>query len=153
MKLQVAVQRTMDTIVLEENYRRTPIVPGHQLAELLRAATVPAALVVVAARWLMVILAVEAAAAGAPHTGLAGELVVEAIVEAEATQTATSLAPHAAATTPVVELKKYDARSPPWQARTTASPPSLLDFAICFSQKNSSLSGSPRNPSKQDPVQ
>jgi hypothetical protein len=37
----------------------------------------------------MVMLVVEAAAAGAPHTGLAGELVAEAIAEAEATQTAT----------------------------------------------------------------
>jgi hypothetical protein len=133
----------MDATVLEENYRRTPTALGHQLVDLLRAATVPAALVVVVARRLMVMLAAEAAAAGAPHTGLAGELVAEAIVEAEATQTATSLVPHAAATTPVAELKKYDTRSPPRQARTTASPPSLLDFAICFSQKNSSLWGSP----------
>jgi hypothetical protein len=87
----------------------------------------------------MVMLAAEAAAAGAPHTGLAGELVAEAISEAEATQTTTSLAPHAVATTVVAELKKYNTRSPPRQARTTASPPSLLDFAICFSQRNSSL--------------
>jgi hypothetical protein len=76
-------------------------------------ATVPAALVVVAALLLMVMQAAEAAAAGAPHTGLAGELVVEAIAEAEATQTATSLVPHAAAMMPAAELKKYDARSPP----------------------------------------
>jgi hypothetical protein len=107
--------------------------------DLARAATVPAALVVVAALLLMVMLAVEAAPAGAPHTGLAGELVAKAITEAKATQTAMSLAPHAAATTPVAELKKYDARSPPRQATTTASLPSLLDFAICFSQRNSSL--------------
>jgi hypothetical protein len=33
----------------------------------------------------------EAAAVGAPHTGLAGEPVAEDIVVAEATQTATSL--------------------------------------------------------------
>jgi hypothetical protein len=101
--------------------------------DLLRAATVPAATVVVAALLLMVMLAVEVAAAGAPHTELAGELVALAITEAEATQIATTPAPHAAATTPVVELKKYNARSPPQQAITTASPPSLLDFAICFS--------------------
>jgi hypothetical protein len=43
---------------------------------------------------------------------------------------------------PAAELKKYDARSPPGQAKMTASPPSLLDFAICSSQKNSSLWGS-----------
>jgi hypothetical protein len=59
----------------------------------------------VAARRLMVMLAAAAAAAGAPHTRLTGELVAEAIAEAEATQTATSLAPHAVATTPVAELK------------------------------------------------
>jgi hypothetical protein len=37
----------------------------------------------------MVMLVAEAAAAGAPHTGLEGEPVAEAIAEAEATQTAT----------------------------------------------------------------
>jgi hypothetical protein len=78
----------------------------------------------------MVMLVVEA---GAPHTGLEGEPVAEAITEAEATQTATSLVPHAAATMLAAELKKFDARSPPRQAKTTASPPSLLDFTICFS--------------------
>jgi hypothetical protein len=87
----------------------------------------------------MVMLEVEAATAGAPHTELAGELVVEAISEAEATQTTTSPALHVATTTPVIELKKYDATSPPRQATTTASPPSLLGFVICFSQRNSSL--------------
>jgi hypothetical protein len=103
----------MDATVLEENYRKTPTVLGHQLVDLLRAATVSAALVVVAVRRLMVMLAAEAVAAGAPHMGLAGELVAEVIAEAEATQTATSPAPHATATTPVAELKKYDAKSPP----------------------------------------
>jgi hypothetical protein len=129
----------MDAAVLEENYRRTPTVLGHQPMDLLRASTVPAVLVVIAALLRMVMLEVEAAAAGAPHTELAGELVAEATAEAEATQTATSPVLHAAATTPVVELKKYDATSPPRQVTTTASPPSLLDFAICFSQRNSSL--------------
>jgi hypothetical protein len=96
---------------------------------------VPVAPVVVATLLIMVMLVVEAAAAaaGAPHMGLAGEPVAEAIAEAEATQTATSLVPHAAASMPVAELKKYDARSPPRQATTMASPPSLLDFAICSS--------------------
>jgi hypothetical protein len=65
--------------------------------------------------------------------------VAEAITEAEATQTATSPVPHVVATMPAAELKNYDARSPPQQATTTASPPSLLDFAICFSQRNSIL--------------
>jgi hypothetical protein len=76
----------------------------------------------------MVMLAAEAAAAGAPHTGLEEEPVAEAIVEAKATQTATSLVSHVAATMPAAELKKFDARSPPRQAIMTASPPSLLDF-------------------------
>jgi hypothetical protein len=81
----------------------------------------------------MVMLVAEAAAAEAPHMGLAVELVVEAIAEAEATQTTMSPVPHAVAMMLTAELKKYDARSPPRQATTTASPPSLLDFAICFS--------------------
>jgi hypothetical protein len=72
----------MDATELEENYLRTPTVLGHQLVDLLRAATVPA---VAAALLLMVMLVAEAVAAGAPHTGLAGEPVVEAIAEAEAT--------------------------------------------------------------------
>jgi hypothetical protein len=129
----------MDTIVLEENYRRTPTILGHQVVDLLRAATVPVAPAVAAALLLMVMLAAEAVAVGAPHTGLAGEPVAEAIAEAEATQTATSPVPHAAATMPAAELKKYDARSPPRQATTMASLPSLLGFAICFSQRNSKL--------------
>jgi hypothetical protein len=125
----------MDATVPEENSHRTPIALGHQLEDLLRAVTVPVAPVVVATLLIMVMLVVEAAAAaaGAPHTGLAGEPVAEAIAEAEATQTAMSLVPHAAASIPGAELKKYDARSPPRQATTTASPPSLLDFAICSS--------------------
>jgi pyruvate/2-oxoglutarate dehydrogenase complex dihydrolipoamide acyltransferase (E2) component len=120
---------------------RIPTVPGHQLEDLLRVATVLAAPVVVAALLVMVMLAAEAAAAGAPHTGLVEEPVVEAITKAEAT--ATSPAPHAAATMPAAELKKYDATSPPRQATTTASPPSPLDFAIYSFQRNSNLWGSP----------
>jgi hypothetical protein len=61
---------------------------------------------------------------------------------AEATQTATSQAPHVAAMMSAAELKKYDATSPPRQATKMASPPSLLDFAIYFSQRNSNLWGS-----------
>jgi hypothetical protein len=106
MKPQVAVQ-LMDVIVLEENSRRTPTVLGHQLEDPLRAVTVRAAPAVVAALLITVMLAAEA-----PHMGLAGDPVAEAIAEAEATQTVTSLVPHAA-TMPAAELKKYDARSPP----------------------------------------
>jgi hypothetical protein len=39
---------------------------------------------------------------------------------------------------PAAELKKFDATIPPRQEKMTAFPPSLLDFAICFSQRNSS---------------
>jgi hypothetical protein len=96
----------MDATVLEENCLRTPTVLGLRPVGLLRVVTVPAAPTVVAALLIMVMLLVEAAAAGAPHTGLAGEPVAEAIAEAEATQAATSLVPHAAATMPATELKK-----------------------------------------------
>jgi hypothetical protein len=71
--------------------------------------------------------------------GLVGEPAVEAIAEAEATQTATSPTSHVAATMPGVESKKYDAKSPLRQATMTASPPSPLDFAISFFQRNSYL--------------
>jgi hypothetical protein len=110
MKPQVTVQWAMGATVLEENCLRIPTIPRHQLVGLLRVVTVPAAATVLP---IMVMLVAEAAAAGAPHTGLAGEPVAEAIAEAEATQTATSPVPRAAATMPSAELKKYDARSPP----------------------------------------
>jgi hypothetical protein len=95
----------MDTTILEENSHRTPTVPRHQLEDLLRAVTVPVAPVVVAALLVMAMLVAEAAAAGAPHTGLAGELVAEAIAGAEATQTATSPVSHAAAMMPAAESR------------------------------------------------
>jgi hypothetical protein len=47
-------------------------------------------LAVTAMSSLIAILVAEAAAVGAPHTGLEGEPVAGAIAEAEATQTATS---------------------------------------------------------------
>jgi hypothetical protein len=103
----------------------------------------PVVLEVVAALLVMAMLEAEAAMVRAPHTKLEEGLVAEAIAEAEATQTAMSLVPHTVATMPAVELKKHDARSPPRLATTTGSPPSLLDFAICFSQRNSNLLGSP----------
>jgi hypothetical protein len=143
MKPQAAVQPTMDATVLEESYRRTPTALGRRLEDLLRVVTALVALAAVTLWWLTATPAVEAATAGAPHTGLEGEPVAEATAEAQATQTATSPVSHAAAMMLAAESKKFDARNPPWQARTTASPPSLLDFAICCSQRNSSLWGSP----------
>jgi hypothetical protein len=133
-KLQVAVQ---DATVLEWNYRLTPTVLGHRPVDPLRVATAPAVLAVIAMSFLIAILVAEAAAAGAPHTGLAGEPVAEATAAAEDKRTATSPESHAAATMPAKKLKNYDARSPPWQATTMASPPSLLSFATYFSQRNS----------------
>jgi hypothetical protein len=65
--------------------------------------------------------------------------VAEAIAEAEATQIATSPVSDAVAMMLTAESKKFDARNPPRQARATASPPSLLDFTICCSQRNSNL--------------
>jgi hypothetical protein len=103
--------------------------------DLLRVATTPAALAVTAMSSLIVILAAEAAAAGAPHTGLEGEPMAGAIAAAEATQTATSPVSRAAATMPIAESRKFDATNP--QARTTASPPSLHGFSIYFSRRNS----------------
>jgi hypothetical protein len=103
--------------------------------DLLRAATVPATLVVVATLLLMVMLEAEAAAAGAPLTWLAEE----SVAEAEVTQITTSLVSHVAAMKPAAELKKYDAKSPPRRMRMMVSPPSLLDYAINFSQENSCL--------------
>jgi hypothetical protein len=111
-KRLVAVQRTVDATAPKENNHRTPTVPGHQLEDLLRAVTVLAAPTEAAAPLVTVTRAVEAAAVGAPHTGLAGELAAGAIVGAEATQTTTSPASHTVATMPVAELKKYGARSP-----------------------------------------
>jgi hypothetical protein len=103
-------------------------------------ATVP---VVTGRSSLTAILAAEAATAGAPTMGLTGELGEVATVVAEATRIATSPAPHVAASTPARKSKNYGARRPPQKATTTASPPSLRDFATYFSRRNSSLWESP----------
>jgi hypothetical protein len=109
MKPQAAVQSTTGATVLEESYRRTPTALGHLPEDLLRAVTALVALAEVVLWWLVATLAAEAAAAGAPHTGLEGEPVAEAISEAEATQTVTSSVSHATATMPVAESGKFDA--------------------------------------------
>jgi hypothetical protein len=133
----------MGATVLKESYCRTPTVLGQQPVDLLRVATAPVAPAVIVMSFLMVMRVAEAVAAEAPHTGLAGEPVAEATAGAEATRTATHPVSHTVATMPAKKLKNYDAKSPPRQAITTASPPSLLDFAICFSQRNSNPWGSP----------
>jgi hypothetical protein len=133
MKPQAAAQSTMGVTVLEESNRRTPTALGHLLEDLLRVATALVALAEVVMWWLTATPAAEVVTAGAPHTGLEGESVAEAFAKAEATRTAMSPVSHAVATMPVAESKKFDARNPPRHARMMASPPSLLDFAICCS--------------------
>jgi microcompartment protein CcmL/EutN len=86
-------------------------------------------LVVIGRSSLTAILEVEAATAGAPTMGLTGELGAVATAAAEATRTATSLAPHVSVSTPARKSKNYGARRPPRQATTTTSLPSLRDFA------------------------
>jgi hypothetical protein len=90
----------------------------------------------------VILVVVAAATAGAPTTGLAGEPGAKVIVAAKATRTATPPALHVAASTPAKKSKNYGARSPPRQATTMASPPSLHGFAIYFSRRNSNLWGS-----------
>jgi hypothetical protein len=99
----------------------------------LRVAT---ALVVTGRSSLTAILEAEAATAGAPIMGPTGELGVVATAVAKATRIATSPAPHVAASTPARKSKNYGARRLPRQATTTASLPSLRDFATYSSQRN-----------------
>jgi hypothetical protein len=146
MKPQAAVQPTTDATILEESYRRTPIALGHLLEDLLRAVTAPVALAAVVLWWLTATPVAEAAVARAPHTGLEGEPVAEAVVEAEATQSATSLVSHAAATMPVAESRKFDARNPPRQAAFSARLRNLL-----LPEKFKPL-GITKYDAKQDPV-
>jgi hypothetical protein len=84
-KPQVVVQLTTDATLLEENYHLTPTTLGHRPVDLLRVAIAPAAPAATVMSFLIVTLVAEAVAAGAPHTGLAGEPVAEATAAAEAT--------------------------------------------------------------------
>jgi hypothetical protein len=70
MKPQAAVEPTTGATVLEESYRITLTTLGHLPEDLLRAVTALVALAEVVLRWLAATPAAEAAAAGAPHTGL-----------------------------------------------------------------------------------
>jgi hypothetical protein len=114
-KPQVAVRTSVAT-VLEGSYRPTP------------SATVRSS--------LTVILAAEAVTAGALTMGLAGEPRAEATAAAEDTRTATPPELHVAVSTPARRSKNFGARSPPRQATTMASPPSLHGFATYFSRRN-----------------
>jgi hypothetical protein len=134
----------VDATVPEENNHRTPTALGSQLEDPPGAATARAAPTeAMAALVAATVAAAEAAAVGAHLTVLVGKLEVAAITEAEATRTATSPASHVVATMLAIELKRFIAKRLLRQATVTASPPSPLDFATCFSQRNSNLSGSP----------
>jgi hypothetical protein len=150
-KPQVAVQLTTDATVLERSYRLTPTVLGHQPMDPLRVATALAPLAVITRSSLIATLAAKAVAEGAPTTELEGEPVAGPIAATEATRTATSPEPHMAAMMPARKLKNCDVRSPPRQATTTASLPSLLGFAIYSSQRNSNLWGSPSTTRSKTP--
>jgi hypothetical protein len=80
---------------------------------------------------------------GAPTTGLTGEPGADGTAAVEAARTATPPALHVAASTLAKKSKNYDARSPPRQATTMASPPSPHGFAIYSSRRNSNLWISP----------
>jgi hypothetical protein len=84
-------------------------------------------------------LAVAAATAEAPTMGPTEGPVAEVVAVVETTRTATPPEPHRAAMTPARRLKNCGGRSPPPQATTTASPPSLLGFATYSSRTSSNL--------------
>jgi hypothetical protein len=132
-KLLVAVQQMVDATTPEENNHRTPTALGSQLEDPPGAATARAASAEAAAALVAATAATKVVAAGAHLTVLAGKLVAAAIAKAKATRTATSLASHAAATMLAIELKRFVAKRLLRQATATDSPPSLLDFATCFS--------------------
>jgi hypothetical protein len=90
------VQTSVAT-VLEWSYQLTPTVLGQQPVDPPKVAT---ALAAAGRSSLVAILEVEAATVGAPTMGLTGELGAEVTAAAEATRTATSLAPLVAALTP-----------------------------------------------------
>jgi hypothetical protein len=83
-KPQVAVQTSVAT-VLKGSYQLTPTVPRHRPVDTLMVATAPAAPAPTVRSSLTVILAAEAATAGAPTMGLAGEPGAEETAAVEAT--------------------------------------------------------------------
>jgi hypothetical protein len=102
---------------------------------------------------LTTILAVEAATAGAQTMGLTGELGEEVTAANKATRTATSPAPLVAASTPARKSKNYDARRPPRQATTTASPAFSARLRNLLLPEKFKPLGITKYDAKQDPVQ
>jgi hypothetical protein len=139
MKLPTAVQQMVDATAPVENNHTTPTALGPQLEDPPKAATARAVPAVAAAALVAAMAVTGVAAAGAHHTELAEEPVAAVIVEDEATRTATSPATHVVAMMPAIELKRFVAKRLMKQMTTTASPSSPLDFATCFSRRNSSL--------------
>jgi hypothetical protein len=141
-KPQVAAQTSVVT-VLKLSCRPILTVLVQWTAEPPKVATTLQLLVATVRSSLIATLVAEAVTAEAPTMGLTGRQVAEAIAAAKATRAAKSLEPHRAVSTPARRLKNCGGRSPPLQATTTASPPSLRDFATSSSQRNSSLWESP----------
>jgi hypothetical protein len=133
IKLPVAIQLMVDATAPVENNHTTPTSLGPQLEDPPKVATVWAVPLEAAVALVAAMVAAGAAAAEAHHTVLAEELVAAAIAEAEALQTATSLGTHMAAMMPAKQLKRFVAKRLLKQMIVTASPPSPLDFATCFS--------------------
>jgi hypothetical protein len=79
----------------------------------LKVATALQLLAVIVRSSLIATLAVEAATAESPTTGLTGGLVAEAIAAADTTRIATSPEPHKAVSMSARRLKNYGGRSLP----------------------------------------
>jgi hypothetical protein len=112
MKPQVTV-RTSVVTVLEPSCQPIPTVLVQWPTDPLKVATALQLLAAIVRSSLIATLAAEPAMAEAPIMGLTVGPVAEAIAAADATQTATSLEPHTAASTPARRLKNCGGRSPP----------------------------------------
>jgi hypothetical protein len=121
--------------------------------DLLRVATVPAVPAVTTMLFLIAILVVEAAAAGAPHMGLVGEPVEEATVGVKATRTATPPVSHAAATMPAKKLKNYDAKKSSTAGDNVDFPAFSARLRNLLLPEKFKPLGITKYDAKQDPVQ
>jgi hypothetical protein len=142
MKLPVAARQMADATAPVGNNNQIPTALGPQLEDPPKPATAKVAPTPTAVE-LVAVMVAAAASAEAHHMALAEELVAAVITEAEAMRTTTLPASHVAATMPTTGLRRSAAKRLLKQVTTTTSPPTPLDFAICSSSRNSSLSGSP----------
>jgi hypothetical protein len=89
------------------------------------------------------VVVVVAAAAPAPSMTTTEDTVAAAVAGAEVTQTAMPPAMNVVATMPTTGSTRYGVpRRLPTSVTTTASAPTHLDFALCYSPRSSRLSGS-----------